>query len=129
MNETEKKILVENYIRAYNGFDIEGMLANLHENVTFKNVSAGDGAVTLETEGIEAFRNQARQAAGLFAEREQKIENIFFSRDGCEVDIDYRAKLAADLPNGAKAGDTISLKGKSFFRFAEGKIREIRDES
>ena len=127
MTDAEKKSLVESYIRAYNNFDLEGMTANLHERVAFKNISTGE--VTLETRGIEAFRNQAEQVLNIFSERQQKIENISFGDDGCEIEIDYRAKLAADLPNGLKAGDEINLTGKSIFRFEGGKISEIYDIS
>lgn len=127
MSDAEKKNLVENYVRAYNDFDVEGMLANLHDEIIFKNISNGEP--TLELAGIEAFRKQAQQAADIFAEREQKIEKMIFSEDVCEIDIAYRAKLAADLPNGLKAGDEIKLRGKSIFRFAGGRIYEIHDIS
>jgi ketosteroid isomerase-like protein len=127
MTDAEKKNLVENYVRAYNRFDVAGMIANLHDRVIFKNVSNGE--TTLELDGIDAFRNQAEQALGLFSEREQKVERFVFDGEGCEIEISYRATFAADLPDGMKAGDKIELKGKSIFRFADGKIREIEDIS
>ena len=127
MTESEKKILIENYIGAYNTFDINKMLAGLHNEIIFKNISNGE--VTLQTEGLDAFKDQAEQVINFFAEREQKIEKIVFSKDDCEVDIDYKAILAADLPKGLKAGDEINLKGKSIFRFADDKIIEIQDIS
>jgi ketosteroid isomerase-like protein len=127
MTESEKKILIENYIRAYNTFDIDKMSAVLHDEIVFKNISNGE--VTLQTDGLEAFKNQAEQVVNFFAERKQKIEKIVFNKDDCEVDIDYKAILAADLPEGLKAGDEIRLKGKAIFRFADDKIIEIRDIS
>ena len=127
MTDTEKNHLIEQYIKAYNNFDISGMLADLDDNIIFKNISKGE--VTLELNGIDDFRKQAEQACGFFSEREQKIQNIVFSEGGCRVDIAYRAKIAVDLPNGLKAGDEIKLKGKSVFHFAEGKISEIYDIS
>jgi hypothetical protein len=127
MSEIEKKNIVENYIRAYNSFDIEAMSADLHDAIVFKNISNGE--ITLELKGIGAFRNQAEQVVNLFAEREQKIENFSFGEDFCEIEIDYRATLAADLPNGLKTGDKINLEGKSIFRFDDGKIIEIQDIS
>jgi len=127
MTDAEKKNLVEDYVRAYNGFDIEGMTANLHAAIVFTNVSGGE--VTLEISGIENFRVQAKRVAELFSERRQTIERISFSADGCEIAIDYHAELAVDLPNNLKAGDEINLQGKSVFRFADGKISEIRDVS
>ena len=127
MTETERKTLVENYIRAYNRFDIERMLENLNEKIVFKNISNGE--TTLELEGLDAFRKQAAYGASLFSEREQRIEKIVFTEEDCEVDIDYKAKLAADLSNDLQSGDEINLKGKSKFRFADGKITEIQDIS
>ncbi|HEX8638198.1 MAG TPA: nuclear transport factor 2 family protein [Pyrinomonadaceae bacterium] len=127
MTETERKTLVENYIRAYNRFDIAGMIENLDDRIVFKNISNGE--TTLELEGLDAFRKQAEYGASLFSEREQIIEKITFTEEGCEMDIDYKAKLAADLPNGLRAGEKIRLKGKSKFRFAGSKIIEIQDIS
>ncbi len=127
MSETEKRKLIENYVRAYNNFDIEEMLRDLHERIIFKNNSNGE--TTLELSGIKAFRDQARQVADLFAEREQKITHFIYSEEVCEIEIDYRATLVADLPNGLKTGDKIELKGKSVFRFADGKIIAIEDIS
>lgn len=127
MNETEKKNLIENYVRAYNGFDIDEMLRDLHEEIVFKNISGSE--TTLELNGIEAFRDQAKQVVGLFTEREQKITNFVCNEEFCEIEIDYSATLASDLPNGLKSGDKINLKGRSIFRFADGKIIEMQDIS
>lgn len=127
LDEEKKKKLVETYIEAYNRFDVARMLSVLDDRIVFENVSNGE--LTLEIKGIEAFKNQAEQAAKIFTARTQKIEDFVFSADGCEVDIDYRGTIAADLPNGLKAGDEIKLKGKSIFRFADGKISKIRDIS
>lgn len=127
MTDKENKNLVENYVRAYNDFNVEAMLSNLHSDIKFKNISGGE--TTLELEGTEAFRQQAQATANFFSEREQKIKKYDFSDDGCEIEIDYRATLANDLPNGLKAGEKIELKGKSVFRFSAGKIVEIQDFS
>ena len=127
MTNEEKKNLIEEYVRAYNAFDVGGMVANLHDEITFKNVSNGE--ITLEIKGADAFKNQAQQAASFFSEREQKIEDFVFTEGSCEIKIDYQAILASDLPNGLKTGEKIQLKGKSIFRFANGKISEIEDIS
>lgn len=127
MTETERKNLIENYVRAYNSFDIDEMLSGLHEEIVFKNISGGE--TTLELHGIEAFQGQARQVVNLFAEREQKITKFSCREEACEIEIDYSATLASDLPNSLKSGDKIDLKGKSIFHFADGKIVEIQDIS
>jgi hypothetical protein len=118
---------IELYIAAYNNFDIAGMLDNLHREVRFENVS--NGQVNLTTEGIEAFKQQAEQAATFFRTREQRITHVHTEADTVVVDIAYHAILAIDLPNGLKAGDALHLKGKSTFVFADGKIIRIKDES
>ena len=127
MTEAEKKNLIENYVRAYNEFDVEKMIAGLHDDVLFVNVSGNE--TTHEIKGAAAFKEQAERAAGLFAEREQTIKKFACGETECEIEIEYRATLAADLPNGMKTGDRIEIGGKSIFRFAGGKIVEIRDIS
>lgn len=120
--------IVESYIRAYNAFDVEGMLLHLHEEVVFRNISNGE--VNLETRDKKAFEAQARQAAGYFQERKQAISSIRFpAADAVEVEIDYHAVLAIDLPNGLKRGDQITLKGRSHFRLVDDHIIEIEDIS
>jgi hypothetical protein len=119
--------IIENYIQAYNQFDINGMLSDMHDEVRFENISNGE--ITLSTKGIIELRNQAEQAKKIFKEREQKITNITFYEDEVEVAIDYSGILAVDIPNGPKAGDKIELKGKSIFRFENDKIIELKDIS
>ncbi|WP_257791729.1 hypothetical protein [Pontibacter actiniarum] len=36
MNDTLKQQVIENYIRAYNAFDVEGMVKDLHQEVVFE---------------------------------------------------------------------------------------------
>ena len=45
------------------------------------------------------------------------------------IEIVYQAILAVDLPNGMKAGEGLSLNGKSIFSFVDDKIAIIIDES
>ncbi|UZR94191.1 nuclear transport factor 2 family protein [Chondrinema litorale] len=122
-----KKEMIENYIQGYNSFDVKVMLRDLHHDVVFKNIANGE--VTLETEGFEAFKNQAEQAKSFFTEREQKIMSFDEKEDYIEIAIDYTGKLAIDLPDGLKIGDTLNLKGKSVFHFKDDKIITIQDIS
>ncbi len=126
MNERYYKI-IENYIDAYNKFDTDGMILDLHKDIKFENISNNE--VNMAFNGIESFKNQAEQAKHLFKEREQKITNMRFNGDQVEVNICYRGILASDLPNGLKAGDRIELNGKSIFKFKNNKIIEIKDIS
>ena len=124
--QVQQKI-IEAYVKSYNQFDVAGMSKHLHQDVAFQNVPNGE--ITLELEGIEAFRAQAEQAKALFRSRQQTVTDMQFDDDTVEVTINYQGMLAQDLPNGLKAGDTLQLKGKSIFTFAEGKVIKLTDES
>ena len=127
MDNKDKKMIIENFIHAYNSFDIDGMLKDLHEDIKFENIS--NGQVNLTTNGIEELRNQAEQAKTFFKERQSKIIDMNFKEDRVEVNIDYFGILAKDLPNGLKSGDTLKLKGKSIYKFKNNKIISIQDIS
>lgn len=120
-----KETIIRNYIAAYNRFDTAAMLADLHPNVRFVNSS--NGSITMQIDGIDAFRVQAEQAVQFFSQREQTITAIRHDTGQTEVDIDYAAVLAIDLPNELKQGDALRLKGKSIFVIEDGKIVKITD--
>ncbi|AKB15437.1 SnoaL-like domain-containing protein [Methanosarcina thermophila] len=119
--------IIENYIDAYNSFDIDRMLSDMHDDIKFENISNGE--VNLATNGIEELRNQAELASPLFKERKQTITDIKFTADQVEVRIDYSGILAVDLSNDLKIGDIIELKGSSIFKFKDDKIIELKDIS
>ncbi len=127
MNNDQQQEIIRNYINAYNNFDVPGMLAHLHEAIEFKNRSNGEVNMTLN--GVEAFRLQAEQATHLFSQRHQEIISMVHDADQVEAEIGYRGTLAVDLPNGMKKGEELSMKGKSIFRFLEGKIVSLTDIS
>jgi len=84
----------------------------------------------LSIKGIDPFRALARESAKLFETRSQSIRAVTHKNNIAEVDIDYIAVLAQDLPSGLKKGATLELKGKSRFEFgADGLIRKIVDIS
>src|SRR5690606_11608472 len=119
--------LVQEYVKAYNSFDVEGMIQLLHRDVIFRNYS--NGKVNVETRGISEFRQVAEQSKTLFTSREQKIKEISFSSEVAEVLIDYIGVLAIDLTNGLKVWERVNLEGKSIFHFCNGKISIIEDYS
>ena len=53
MEKSEKENLIERYVRAYNDFDVDGMVALLHPEITFQNVSGGE--VNAATSGLPSF--------------------------------------------------------------------------
>ena len=126
MNQKHKE-LIEAYIKAYNNFDVNEMLANLHQDVVFQNISGGE--INLQTAGIDEFKTQANSAITYFSERRQTITNWTFTNNTVRIEIGYSATVAQDLPNGLKTGDVLELSGASEFSFQNGKIIKIIDES
>lgn len=127
VSRKEEIASIEEYVRAYNSFDIEGIVELLHPDIVFRNVANGE--VTVETHGIDPFQQLAQQSASLFSRRRQTILQYIESDASNEIEIDYEGTLAVDFPNGLKAGDKIQLTGKSIFTFTNGKISSIEDHS
>ncbi|MER2998944.1 nuclear transport factor 2 family protein [Pontibacter populi] len=118
---------IENYIKAYNNFDVDGMVEQIHPDVQFDNVSNNEKMLSIK--GLEAFKAQALKATQLFTEREQKIRQLTITDNTAEAEIDYTAILAIDLPNGMKAGDKLELEVKSVFTIQDDKIIKLQDYS
>ena len=76
------------------------MVANLHDNIVFKNIQ--DGETNLLLQGKKS--SDSRQSSLKFTskERQQNITSVKHSEDHTEIEIDYYAVLAADMPNGLK---------------------------
>jgi len=127
MVSKEIRDIIENYLEAYNSFEIEGMVNLLHKDIIFRNISNGE--TTTETRGIQAFRELAQQSSTMFSSRRQIITEYSVINDKVEVGIDYEGILAVDFPNGLKIGDKLQLNGKSKFEIKEGKISLIEDYS
>ena len=127
MADIEKRILIEQFIDAYNRFDVDGMLARLTPDVLFENVA--DGQVTAAASGIDEFRQLAEQSKALFSERKQTITALKFRPASVVASIAWRGVFAIDVPNGPTAGTVIELEGESEFEFAGGRLSRIVDRS
>jgi hypothetical protein len=125
MDRNEMQQIIEDYIAAYNRFDVEGMIRHLHPEIEFRNLA--DGEVTHAIKGIEGFKLQALETTHYFSQREQRITNLAINGNQAEATIDYSGTLAVDLPNGLQAGEQLSLQGRSLFTFDEGQIIRIED--
>lgn len=124
---THKEKIINNYIEGYNQFDTDKMVLDFDDNIVFENISNGEVNMTLS--GINAFKDQAKQAKAYFTARTQTIASFEHKSDEVEVEIDYYAILAMDFPNGLKKGDELKLKGKSIFKFLDDKIIKLTDIS
>lgn len=123
-----KKIeIVKNFIKAYNSLNVESMLAYLHPEIEFKNIS--NAVENAHTNGIEKFSELANNSINIFSEREQKITSYRESNDAVNVEINFRGILAIDLPIGLKARETLIMNGKSTYVFKDNLIISLVDES
>lgn len=128
METTLRERLIKEYITAYNNFNVEGMLRHLDPNIQFENVS--NGQVNLSINGLENLKAQAEQAVTLFESREQVIKYFnHVDEDETEVEIDFYAVLAVDIPDGLRKGQKLNVKGTSIFKFSDDCIVEITDIS
>lgn len=123
----DREKIIENYIAGYNQFDIDKMMADFDDKIVFENIQNAEVNMTLS--GLKEFRNQAEEAKKYFSEREQTITLFSHSENQSEIDIDYRAVLAMDFPNGMQKGQELNLKGKSVFEFSNNKIIRLADIS
>lgn len=119
--------IIQNYIDGYNSFAINKMVADFDDNIKFENIQ--NGQINLSLEGVEAFRQQAESAKSYFTTRQQIIKSIKHLDNKTEIEVDYNAVLAMDLPNGMKSGQELKLTGKSVFEFADNKITKLTDIS
>ena len=124
---TEREKIISNYIDGYNKFDIEKMVADFDKDVLFENIANGETNMSLG--GLMLFKKQAEQAKGFFSTRTQTIKSYKHQNDQTEIEIDYYAILATDLPNGLKKGDVLKLQGKSIFKFSGDRIIKVTDMS
>ena len=119
--------MIRDYVDGYNSFDVEKMIANLDSNVKFENIS--NGLTNISLDGLDSFKAQADQVKKLFSLRKQTIKSFSHKDDETEIEIDYYAVLATDIPSGQKKGDELNLEGKSIFQFSGDKIIALTDIS
>ena len=127
MDDDHKRQLVDRYIAAYNAFDIDGMMALVHTDIEFSNISGG--TVTASASGIDRFRQLAEQTKTIFVSRRQTMTHFSSDGDRCVVQVSFEGVLAVDLPDGRMAGDTLSLAGRSEMSFRDGRIISLTDIS
>ncbi len=126
--ENQRQHIIQNYIQAYNSFDVKGMLTDLANEITFNNFA--NGQLNLSLNGVDEFKQQAELACTFFSQRAQQIIALEQEGQAVKVDIQYHAILAQDISATLKKGDHLDLKGKSIFHFNNNhQIVKIEDFS
>ncbi len=109
--------IINRYIQNYNDRDIEGMLDCVTEDVVFENIS--NTGQSMRFEGRERMGQVAELSGNAFSYRRQRLLNFVIGE----------GKAAVDLPNGVKAGETVRIRGSSFFEFRGRLLSRIADYS
>lgn len=125
--EKQIKIIIDQYIQAYNEFDIDNMVKNVHPDVEFKNIANGE--INVQIHGLKNFKKQAKDSTKLLKKREMTIKDQTINGDVVVNKIDFKAVLNIDFPDGPKSGELIKFKGESVFKFKGDKIISIEDIS
>jgi hypothetical protein len=109
MLSIDKREIIGRYIKAYNFFDIDSMLALLHPGVRFRNLSNGE--INAQAIGKSEFESLARQSATFFKTRTQTVKSFEISGDKATVEVNFIAVLAKALSDNLQAGDKLELQG------------------
>ncbi len=119
--------IINRYIQSYNDRDIEGMLDCVTEDVVFENISNASQSMRLE--GRDQMGEVARLSGNAFSYRRQRLINLIIGEGKASAEIEFEGKAAVDLPNGVKAGETVKIRGASFFEFRGRLLSRIADYS
>lgn len=117
--------IVRRYLDAYARRDVDAMLATFADDVVFEHLS--NASPPVRTEGLAALEALARQSVGLFSARRQVVVDAVVQGDHVAVRVRFEATVAAELPNGWRAGQEIVLHGASFFTLRDGRIARLVD--
>ncbi|MEZ5953760.1 MAG: nuclear transport factor 2 family protein [Hyphomonas sp.] len=119
--------VIARYIQSYNARDIDGMLDCVTDDVVFENISNAGGSMRLD--GKDMMRQVAELSGNAFSYRRQRLINVVTGGGKAAAEIEFEGKAAVDLPNGLKAGETVKVRGASFFEFRGNLLCRIADYS
>jgi len=119
--------VINRYVASYNARDIDGMLACVTEDVIFENVSNSGQSMRLE--GKTAMQQVAELSGNAFSYRRQRLVSLVCAGAQAAAEIEFEGKAAVDLPTGVKAGETVRIRGASFFELRGELICRVADYS
>ncbi len=119
--------VIRQYIASYNDRDIEAMLACVTDDVVFENISNAGQSMRLD--GKAMMRQVAEVSGNAFSYRRQRLINLVTGEGKAAAEIEFEGRAAVDLPNGVRAGETVKVRGASFFEFRGPLLCRIADYS
>lgn len=121
------KEMIINYVDGYNSLDVEKMVIDLHDDISFEDIK--NGQASPKSKGIKEFKLLAEETIIFFSERKQTVKSWTFHEGNVQIEVDYFGVLGVDVSDKLSSGDTIRISGKSEFLFKDNKIIRIRDEN
>ena len=119
--------VIARYIASYNARDIDGMIDCVTDDVVFENISNSGQSMRLD--GKDMMRQVAELSGNAFSYRRQRLVNVVTGAGKAAAEIEFEGKAAVDLPNGIRAGETVKIRGASFFEFRGNRLCRIADYS
>ena len=119
--------LIRRYVSSYNDRDIDTMLECVTDDVVFENISNSGQSMRLD--GKTMMRQVAELSGNAFTYRRQRLISLIVSSGKAAAEIEFEGRAAVDLPNGVKAGETMRVRGASFFEFRGPLLSRIADYS
>ena len=119
--------IIRRYIASYNDRDIDAMLACVTDDVVFENISNAGQSMRLD--GKVMMRQVAEVSGNAFSYRRQRLTNLVTGTSTAAAEIEFEGRAAVDLPNGIRAGETVRVRGASFFEFRGPLLCRIADYS
>lgn len=119
--------VIRQYIASYNNRDIDAMLACVTDDVVFENISNAGQSMRLD--GKAMMRQVAEVSGNAFSYRRQRLINLVTGTGTAAAEIEFEGRAAVDLPNGVRAGETVKVRGASFFEFRGPLLCRIADYS
>ena len=119
--------IIRRYIASSNDRNIDGMLACVTDDVVFENISNAGQSMRLD--GKVMMRQVAEVSGNAFSYRRQRLTNLVTGTSTAAAEIEFEGRAAVDLPNGIRAGETVRVRGASFFEFRGPLLCRIADYS
>lgn len=125
MSNNQLRNIIENYIDAFNNYDIDKLVNQFTETGVYEVASNLTEPVICH--GKEKIRELTTNTRAIFTSRTQQVTNWIINENKAAIEFNYVAIVTNDLPNGLKAGQKLALRGISIYEFENGKIKRLMD--
>ncbi len=115
--------MVVDFLDAYNAKNVDGMLADVTNDVMFRHYC--DAGVLFKAEDKVAFEAAMREDVSAFTQRTHTVKTSMTMLGSTVLTTQFDARVGKDLSSGWVAGQDITLPGAAEFQFRDDKIANI----